>query len=300
MTGQKKVGVIGLGSMGYGIATSIFRAGHTVWGFDVAEAQVEKFTAAGGKSGDLVDEAQHFDIAVVVVLNASQTEAVLFGENGCVPKMKPGTAIISCATVAPQFARDMAERCKQYGVFYLDAPISGGSIKAAEGRLSVMASGLPETFQIAKPALDAMAETVFELGEDVGSGSAMKAVNQLLAGIHIASMAEALTFGITQGITPDKIVEVISQCAGTSWMFENRAPHVVEGDYTPHSAIDIWPKDLGIVLDVARGARFSAPLTAAAMQQFLAASGSGLGHEDDAAVAKVYARNADITLPGDK
>ena len=299
MTGQKKIGVIGLGSMGYGIATSICRAGHTVWGFDVAAAQVEKFIAAGGKSGDLVDEAQHFDIAVIVVLNAPQTEAVLFGENGCVPNMKPGTAIISCATVAPQFAREMAERCKQSGVFYLDAPISGGSIKAAEGRLSVMASGLPETFQTAKPALDAMAETVFELGDDVGSGSAMKAVNQLLAGIHIASMAEALTFGITQGIPPEKIVEVISQCAGTSWMFENRAPHVVEGDYTPHSAIDIWPKDLGIVLDVARGARFSAPLTAAAMQQFLAASGSGLGHEDDAAVAKVYARNANITLPGE-
>ena len=300
MAEQKKIGVIGLGSMGYGIATSISRSGHTVWGFDEAAGQVEKFIAAGGKTGNLADEARHFDIAVVVVLNAPQTEAVLFGENGFVPKMKPGTAIISCATVAPQFARTMAERCKQFGVFYLDAPISGGSIKAGEGRLSVMASGSPEAFQTAQPALDAMAETVFELGDDVGDGSAMKAVNQLLAGVHIASMAEALTFGITQGIAPEKIVEVISQCAGTSWMFENRAPHVVTGDYTPHSAIDIWPKDLGIVLDVARGAKFSAPLTAAAMQQFLAASGSGLGDEDDAAVAKVYARNANITLPGEE
>lgn len=294
---KKKIGVVGLGSMGYGIATSIRKAGHEVWGFDVAPVQVEKFTAEGGKSGVPADEAEQFDIAVVVVLNASQTEAVLFGEGGFVPKMQPGTVVISCATIAPQFARMLAERCSQYDVLYLDAPISGGSIKAAEGRLSVMASGSSASFQAANPALDAMAETVFEVGDDIGAGSAMKAVNQLLAGIHIASMAEALTFGMTQGIAPEKIVEVISQCAGTSWMFENRAPHVVTGDYTPHSAVDIWPKDLGIVLDVACDAKFAAPLTAAAMQQFLAASGSGLGSEDDAAVAKVYARNSNVVLP---
>lgn len=297
MAEKKEIGVIGLGSMGYGIATSIRKAGHEVWGFDVAPVQVERFIAAGGKSGVPADEAKQFDIAVVVVLNASQTETVLFGEGGFVPKMQPGAVVISCATVAPQFARMLAERCSQYDVLYLDAPISGGSVKAAEGRLSVMASGSSASFQAANPALDAMAETVFELGEEVGAGSAMKAVNQLLAGTHIASMAEALTFGMTQGIAPEKIVEVISQCAGTSWMFENRAPHVVTGDYTPHSAIDIWPKDLGIVLDVARDAKFAAPLTAAAMQQFLAASGSGLGSEDDAAVAKVYARNSNVVLP---
>ena len=148
-----------------------------------------------------------------------------------------------------------------------------------------------------KPALDAMAETIFELGDSAGPGSAMKAVNQLLAGVHIAAMGEAMTFGMTQGVDPAKLVEVISQCAGTSWMFENRAPNVVSGDYTPHSAINIWPKDLGIVMDIARGSKFSAPLTAAALQQFLAAAGSGLGGEDDAAVAKVYARNAGLTLP---
>ena len=162
-----------------------------------------------------------------------------------------------------------------------------------------MASGTPEAFATARPALDAMAEKVFELGDAAGAGSAMKAVNQLLAGVHIATMAEALTFGMTQGVTPEKFVEVISQCAGTSWMLENRAPHIVEGDYTPHSSVDIWPKDLGIVMDIAKSAKFSAPITAAAMQQFVAASGSGLGQEDDAAVAKVYARNAGLKLPGD-
>ena len=110
-------------------------------------------------------------------------------------------------------------------------------------------------------------------------------------------MAEALTFGISQGIPAQTIVDVITQSAGNSWMFENRAPHVVAGDYTPHSAVDIWLKDLGIVLNIAKGAKVSAPLTAAALQQFVAASGSGLGTEDDAAVVKVYARNANVSLP---
>jgi len=127
----------------------------------------------------------------------------------------------------------------------------------------------------------------------------MKAVNQLLAGVHIATMAEAMTFGMTQGVSPEMFMEVIPSCAGSSWMLENRGPHIVAGDYTPHSSVNIWPKDLGIVLDVARSAGFGAPIAAAAMQQFLAASGSGLGHEDDAAVAKVYARNAGLSLPGD-
>jgi putative dehydrogenase len=113
-------------------------------------------------------------------------------------------------------------------------------------------------------------------------------------------MAEAMTFGITQGVTPEKFIDVISKCAGTSWMLENRAPHIAAGDYTPHSSVNIWPKDLGIVLDIARKAQFSAPITSAALQQFVAAAGMGLGAEDDAAVAKVYARNAGLTLPGEE
>ncbi len=294
-----KTAVIGLGSMGYGIAGSILAAGHETWGYDISAEQTARFRADGGGTGALDEVAGAIDAAVVVVLNAAQTERVLFGEDGVVPQMTPGAVVISCATVAPDFARRMAARCADFEVHYLDAPISGGSVRAAGGTLSVMASGTPGAFAAARPLLDAMAETVFELGDEAGAGSAMKAVNQLLAGVHIAAMAEAMTFGMTQGVTPEKFLEVIPKCAGTSWMLENRGPHVAAGDYTPHSSVDIWPKDLGIVLDIARSAKFGAPLTAAALQQFLAASGSGLGREDDAAVAKVYARNSGLKLPGD-
>ena len=281
------------------MAQSALRGGHRVWGQDVNPAQVEKFRAEGGEASDLGEAAASLDAVAVVVLNAQQTETVLFGGDGIVGKLKPGTVVLACATVPPDFAREMEARCAEAGVHYLDAPISGGSVKAAAGQLSIMASGTPEAFAAARPVLDAIAETVFELGDTAGAGSAMKAVNQLLAGVHIATMAEALTFGMTQGVSPDKFVEVISKCAGTSWMLENRAPHIVEGDYTPRSSVNIWPKDLGIVLDIAKSAQFSAPITAVALQQFVAAAGMGLGGEDDAAVAKVYARNAGLTLPGE-
>lgn len=299
MPEKQRTAIIGLGSMGFGIAQSCLRAGHIAYGFDVVPAQAKAFHSQGGAPGALSDIAGSLDAVVVVVLNAAQTEEVMFGANGVVPAMRKGSVVLACATVPPEFAKDMEARCNALGVHYLDAPISGGSLKAASGQLSVMASGSPDAFSAARPVLDASAQTVFELGDAAGAGSAMKAVNQLLAGVHIATMAEALTFGMTQGVSPDKFVEVISQCAGTSWMLENRAPHIVAGDYTPHSQVNIWPKDLGIVLDIAKSARFSAPITAAAMQQYLAAAGMGLGREDDAAVAKVYARNAGLTLPGD-
>ena len=295
---KHKVAAIGLGSMGYGIAQSALRGGHEVWGLDINVEQMQLFVGEGGESAVLSNVVDQLDTVIVAVLNATQTEDVLFGANGIVPKLRAGAAVLSCATVPPEFAKEMAKRCAEFDVLYLDAPISGGSLKAANGALSIMAAGTLEAFSALRPVLDSIAETVFELGDTAGAGSAMKAVNQLLAGVHIATMAEAMTFGMTQGVTPDKFIDVISKCAGTSWMLENRAPHIAEGNYTPHSSVNIWPKDLGIVLDIAKNASFSAPITAAAMQQFVAASGMGLGAEDDAAVAKVYARNAGLTLPG--
>lgn len=300
MTVKLKVALYGLGSMGYGMAQSLLRKGHMTYGYDVNDQAMARFRAEGGAAGTPSAIAADLDAVVVVVLNAAQAESVLFGPDGIVPHLKPGAVVICCPTVQPEFARAMEARCNVTGVHYLDAPISGGAAKAAQGQLSIMAAGTPQAFNAARPVLDACAATVFELGDSAGPGSAMKAVNQLLAGVHIAAMAEAMTFGMTQGIDPETFVKVIPQCAGTSWMLENRAPHIVAGDYTPHSAVDIWPKDLGIVLDIARGAKFGAPIAAAALQQYLAASGMGHGREDDAAVAKVYARNAGLSLPEKK
>ena len=294
-----RIAAIGLGSMGYGMAASALKAGLIVHGFDVNADAVARFQGEGGQPGALAEVAPTIGAAMVVVLNAAQTESVLFGDDALVPKMAKGAVVIACATVPPEFAREMAARCAEHGVLYLDAPISGGSLRAADGDLTIMAAGSDEAFAAAGPALEATASNVYNMGSEIGAGSAMKAVHQVLAGVNIVTMAEAMTFGMSQGISPEKFMEIVPNCGGTSWMLENRGPHIVEGDYTPHSTVDIWLKDLGIVLDIAKNAKFGVPITAAALQQYVAASGMGHGLEDDAAVAKVYARHAGLTLPGE-
>lgn len=296
---RKTVTLVGLGSMGYGMAHSLLRAGHDVIGVDVNPTPVARLVAEGGRSAPLAEAVAASDIVVLVVLNAAQTESVLFGPEGCAGAMREGTTVIACATVPPAFARDMEARIGALGHHYLDAPISGGSVRAAKGELSIMASGSEAAFAAAAPALEAMAANVFDLGRAAGAGSAMKAVNQLLAGVHIAAMGEAMAFAASQGLDLARVVEVITRSAGNSWMFENRAPHVVEADYAPRSAINIWPKDLGIVAGIAEDAGLPVPIAETALAQFRAAAAAGDGLLDDAAVVKVYARAAGLKLPGD-
>jgi 3-hydroxyisobutyrate dehydrogenase-like beta-hydroxyacid dehydrogenase len=284
--------------MGFGIAGSLIRAGLETYGFDVNPEPVRRLSEIGGLSGELAAVAPSIDILVVVVVNAAQLDQVLFGPGGAAAALRHGAVVVGCPTIAPEIARLTESRLAASGILYLDAPISGGAAKAEAGDLTVMMSGSTAAVEAATPALEAMAGKVFPLGNVAGPASAMKMINQLLAGVHIAAAAEAMTFGLNQGIPLATTLEVISQAAGTSWMFENRGPHIVAGDYTPRSAVDIFIKDLGIVAETARAARFAVPLAAAALQQFVAAGGSGLGREDDAAVAKVYARNAGLKLPG--
>lgn len=297
--GRSAVAVVGLGSMGFGMAQSLKRAGLDVVGYDVASAAVERFIADGGGGARTPSEAaQNAGIVVSVVVNAAQTEAVLFGPDGIAETMKPGAVFISSATMDPAIARNLSQRLEALGRHYLDAPISGGAAKAAKGELTIMASGSAEAFAAARPALDAMAAKVYELGDAAGTGAAFKMINQLLAGVHIAAACEAITFAAKQGLDLKKVYEVITASAGNSWMFENRIPHVLAGDYTPLSAIEIFVKDLGIVQDMARAERYPVPLVAAALQMYLAASGAGMGRDDDSSLARLYAQLSGAELPG--
>ena len=293
--------VIGLGSMGMGMAKSMHRAGIDVIGCDIAPAAVDRFIADGGRGATTAaGAAKGADIVVSVVVNGAQTEAILFGPDGIAATMKPGAVFISSATMDPAVARDLAQRVEALGLHYLDAPISGGAAKAASGQLTIMASGSRRAFELARPALDAMAGKVYELGDAAGAGAAFKMVNQLLAGVHIAAACEAITFAAKQGLDLDKVYEVITASAGNSWMFENRVPHVLAGDYTPLSTVEIFVKDLGIVQDMARAERYPVPLVAAALQMYLAASGAGMGHDDDASLARIYAKLSGARLPDAK
>jgi len=293
-----RVAVIGLGSMGFGMATALLRAGLDVTGCDVVSATVERFVAGGGHGAPTPAEAvKAADIVVTVVVNAAQTEAVLFGADGAVAAMPEGAVVVSSATMDPEIARSLARRVGDTGRLYLDAPISGGAQRAAEGALTVLASGSRAAFSKAKPALDAVAATLYDLGDEPGQGAAFKMINQLLAGVHIAAASEAMAFAARQNLDLRRVYEVITASAGNSWMFENRMPHVLDADYAPRSAVEIFVKDLGIVQDMARGARFPVPMAAAALQMFLATAASGMGRDDDASVARLYAMMGGAKLP---
>jgi 3-hydroxyisobutyrate dehydrogenase len=283
------VGVIGLGAMGLGMASSLRRVGHHVSVCDVRLEAAEAFAKNGGTACKTPSElAQVADIIVSVVVNADQTEQILFGEHGAAPHMKPGTLFIMCSTVAPSWSVDLEKRLNDLGFLYLDAPISGGAAKAASGEMTMMTSGQAAAYAKAGNTLESMAAKVYKLGDRAGYGSKVKIINQLLAGVHIAAAAEAMALGLREGVEAEALYEVITHSAGNSWMFENRMAHVLKGDYTPLSAVDIFVKDLGLVLDTARATKFPLPLSATAHQMFMQASSAGHGREDDAAVIKIF------------
>jgi len=290
------VGVIGLGAMGMGVAQSLLRGGFEVHAFDIRREAVDKVAAAGGYAADSPAVlAKKVDAVIVLVINADQTETVLFGENGAAANLAPGSVVIASATVSPEFARVLGKRLAGMDLLMIDGPVSGGAAKAASGEMTIMASGAPEAFAKCEGVLKAIAGKVYRLGDEPGPGSVTKMVNQLLAGVHIAAAGEAMALAIRAGANPDQVYEVICNSAGGSWMFQNRVPHILAGDYTPLSAVNIFVKDLGIVLDYAKKSIFPLPLSATAHQMFMQASAAGHGAEDDSAVIKTF---PGITLPG--
>jgi len=296
-----RVAVIGLGTMGLGAALNLVKAGHEVHGCELRESVRAELVAAGGlavaRACDLLDG---IEAAVVFVVNAAQAEAVLFGQEGCIARLAEDGVVLCCTTVAPEAAKTLGARVESSGRRFLDSPVSGGAVAARGGTMTVMASGPEAAFARAEPVLAAIAGKVWRLGEAIGVGSTVKMVNQLLAGVHIATAAEAMALGIRSGADPQALFDVISTSAGNSWMFQNRVPHILAGDDTPLSAVNIFVKDLGIVLDQARALTFPLPMASAAHQLFLSAAAAGHGGRDDAFVIRVWEALAGIPLPAKK
>ena len=296
-----RVAVIGLGSMGMGVARNLLAKGHQVFGVEPRQSVCDDFAAAGGQSATSAAGIPDDTEAVIVfVVNAAQAEDVLFGPAGCAARLQPGTIILMCTTVAPEAARALDQKIAAAGLMMLDAPVSGGVVGAREGSMTVMGAGSDAAFKRAAPVLDAIATKVWRLGDAAGIGSTVKMVNQLLAGVHIAVAAEAMALGIRAGADPQTLFDVISGSAGNSWMWQNRMPHILANDDTPLSAVNIFVKDLGIVLDQARALTFPLPMASAAHQLFLAAAANGQGAKDDAFVIRVWQALAGIRLPGEE
>jgi L-threonate 2-dehydrogenase len=295
------IAFIGLGSMGLGMAKNLVKHGHRVIGVDPSAAAREAFTAAGGTTAaSPAEAAANADATIVAVVSAQQVETVLFGDKCVTATLPKGALVMQCATAPAAFIRTLGERLVKTGHELLDAPMSGGRARAEDGQLTFMASGAPSAFAKAEPILAATSAKVFRLGDSAGIGSLVKTVNQLLAGVHIATAAEAMALAAKAGADTRAVYEVISASAGNSWMFGNRVPHMLDDDFTPLSAVEIFVKDLGLVLDTGRELRLPMPIAAAAHQLFLAAAGAGWGKLDDAAVVKVYEQAGDFKVSRDK
>ena len=286
------VGVIGLGTMGMGAAKSCIKAGLSVYGGDISDKALATLKEAGAVAvaKDAREFADQLDALLILVVNAAQVNTVLFagGDDCLASKLKKGTPVMVSSTIAAAAAQDINAKLSSYGLLMLDAPVSGGGVKANIGEMTVMAAGAPETFAKLQPVLDAVAGKVYNVGSEIGKGSTVKIVHQLLAGVHIAVAAEAMAMAAKAEIPLDIMYDVVTHAAGNSWMFENRMAHVVAGDYTPLSAVDIFVKDLGLVTDTAKELHFPIPLASTALQMFTTASNAGHGREDDSAVIKIF------------
>jgi 3-hydroxyisobutyrate dehydrogenase len=282
------IAFIGLGAMGSVMAENLVKQQMRVVGYDRRPEAMAALEAVGGSSApSAAAAATGAGMLVLMVVNADQAEQVLFAD-GALAALAQGAIVVVMATCAPGRVADMAKRVEATGRRFVDAPVSGGVVGAKGGTLTIMAAAAPEVFAEAKPVLAALGSKLYHLGEKPGQGASMKVVNQLLCGVHIAAAAEGLALAERAGIDAGLALEILSGSAASSWMLKDRGPRMVSDVPTVTSAVDIFVKDLGLVLDAGLSARMGLPLAALSHQLFLAASGMGLGGADDSQAIAVY------------
>ncbi|BAL27494.1 3-hydroxyisobutyrate dehydrogenase (plasmid) [Azoarcus sp. KH32C] len=279
---------MGLGAMGLPMAKNLVARGFSVRGYDLRQSAREALVAEGGRGAASVAEAaREADALVLMVVNATQAEAALF-EQGGLEALPQGAAVVLMSTCPPAAVEKLAERVTGAGRRFVDAPVSGGMVGAIAGSLTIMAAAPAATLAAVRPVLDALGSKVVHVGEHPGQGAMVKTVNQLLCGVHIAVAAEALSLAGKVGIDREVMLDVLGGSAASSWMLRDRGPRMIQAQPEVTSAVDIFVKDLGIVLEAGRDTKAALPLAAVAHQMFLATSGRGDGAADDSQVIRAY------------
>ena len=298
MADPKCVGVIGIGTMGMSVARRLLDCGFATCVRDVRpEAEAQAQAAGATVCSSPAEIGRTCDVVITLVVDAAQTEDVLFGADGLAQTLRPDAVHLMCSTVQPAAAEAFAARLRAADRQMLDAPCSGGPAKACSGEMTLMLAGPEPTLRRCTDVIQAICGRWFHVSEHPGDGSRAKVVNNMLAGVNLAAAGEAMALAIKLGLDPRAMAEVIGASSGASWVFADRIPRVLSGDYAPRAALDILKKDLSILLDTAARARFPTPLARSAHAIFEDASRLGYGKEDDAAVIKVYQALTGITLP---
>jgi 3-hydroxyisobutyrate dehydrogenase len=295
-TVSERVGFVGLGIMGQGMARNLLKAGFSVRVWNRTASKAEALTADGAEVGSSpADVAAHCDIVVTCVSDTPDVEAVILGENGIIHGAKPGSLVIDCSTISPQATREIAAKLAEQSIHMLDAPVSGGSEGAAHGTLTIMVGGAVADFERAMPVFKAMGKTITHIGE-VGTGQIVKLVNQVLVVGNCLAMCEALLLAQAGGVDLQKTIDAISQGAAGSWMFNNRAPQIIRRDWRPGFMISLQQKDLRLVLDAADKLGVPLPGTSLVFNLYRTLEARGLGAEGNHGLIKALENLAGIEV----
>ncbi|MDH2311278.1 NAD(P)-dependent oxidoreductase [Methylobacterium brachiatum] len=283
-----RLAFVGLGAMGLPMAGHLVAAGFSVRGYDVrAESRAAVAALGGAPAETLAQAADGADALLLMVVNAAQAEDVLFAHDA-LDALAPDGIVVLMATCPPGAVEAIAERVRATGRRFVDAPVSGGVVGAKAAKLTIMAAAPAATLAAIRPVLDALGDRIFHVGERPGQGATVKAVNQLLCGVHIAAAAEAMALAGRVGVDCAVVLEILSGSSAASWMLRDRGPRMLAAEPEVTSAVDIFVKDLGIVLEAGRSAGAALPLAALAHQLFVSTSGRGDGAADDSQVVRAY------------
>ena len=287
---MRNVAFVGLGAMGAPMARCLLSAGFGLGVFDVREESSRPLVEMGARGAATPGEAaENADALFLMVVNAGQAEAALFGEGGAAGALAPGGAVVVMSTVGPEPIRKLDGPLSEQNLRLLDAPVSGGVARAERGDLLIMAGGPGDLFEELRPALEAMGSTVVHCGPAAGDGQAVKLVNQLLCGVHIAAAGEALAYAEALGLDPESVYETIRHGAAGSFMLEDRGRRMLDRQFLPaKSAMDIFVKDMGLVRKAAGERGFATPLSDVAHQLYEKGSSLGFGGEDDSGILRVF------------
>ncbi len=282
----ERVGFVGLGIMGRGMAANLLKAGFEVRVWNRTASRMDALVADGAEAGaNPADVAANCGVTIVCVSDTPDVENVVLGENGILEGAKPGSLVIDCSTISPKVTKEIAALLAEKDVHMLDAPISGGSEGAANGTLSIMVGGDAAQFERALPIFEAMGKTITHVGE-TGAGQTVKLVNQILVVGNCLAMCEALMLAEAGGVDLQKTFDAVSKGAAGSWMFTNRAPQIIDRDWRPGFTVDLQQKDLRLVLDAADEFGVPIPGTSLIFNLYRTLEAQGLGGDGNHALVK--------------
>lgn len=295
-----KVGFIGLGRMGGHMASNVIKNGFETYVSDLVPALVEQKVAEGAIGcANNIEVASQMDIGFTMLPNGAIVEAVMCGPKGVIANCKPGTIIVDMSSVAPATTQKMAKVAAEHGVKYIDAPVSGGTIGAKNGTLTIMVGADEETYEKALPVLSAIGKRIMRIG-DVGMGDAMKIVNNMLLGANMASLAEALVLGKKLGLDEKTMYNVISTSSGNSYVVDAKLKKfILPNQFEPGFAMDVQYKDLTLAQEAARGVKMPIPMSATCTAVYEQARASGYGMEDMSAVIKLWEKLMGVEIRGE-